>query len=213
LVYPGNLQGRHIGETGPKGAVLVTVQDGAIIRDPEFIAFDTVRFERVAVDTSPASDLDGALAIIRSNLERVLGDAEGRLLAARIDLDGASGAYADLLRDVTETRERIRADAQNLAGPDALWIEDVKIHVKPPIGMEPLPSALAEALDAEPPANLHASTMKYGEDLLDRVGGLREALGKDHPVVKAVRDGAIPAEMLDRARTLLRARSTQPPGA
>ena len=30
IVFPGNIQGRHIRETGAKGATLVTVEDGRI---------------------------------------------------------------------------------------------------------------------------------------------------------------------------------------
>jgi len=210
LVYPGNLQGRHIGETGAKGAVLVTVKDGAIIDDPEFIPFDTVRFELVRVDIGSTNDLDDVLTVIRSKLERALADAEGRLLAARIVLTGASAAYAELIRDANETRERIKADAQNLAGSDALWIEDVRLCVAPPTDAEPLPHALAAALEAEPPSALHANAQKYAKDLLDRVGGLSAALGNEHLVVKMVADGQIPAELLDRAHALLRARAIRP---
>jgi DNA repair exonuclease SbcCD nuclease subunit len=207
IVYPGNLQARHIGETGAKGAVLVTVTDGVIASPPEFIPFDTVRFARVTPDLGAAADLDAALSIVRAHLQAALDAAEGRLLAVRVELTGPSPAYAGLVRDAAETRERIRADAQSIAGPDALWIEDVKIRLTPPPAQEPLHPALAAALDAEPPADLHDAAIAYGKDLLDRVGGLRAALGPDHPVVKAIEDGSVPPELLDRARTLLRARA------
>ena len=39
IVFPGNLQGRHIRETGPKGAALVTVTDGKVFGDlPRFLS-------------------------------------------------------------------------------------------------------------------------------------------------------------------------------
>ncbi len=207
IVYPGNLQARHIGETGAKGAVLVTVTDGMIASPPEFIPFDTVRFAPVTPDLGAAADLDAALSIVRAHLQTALDGAEGRLLAVRVELRGPSPAFADLVRDAAETRERIKADAQGIAGADELWIEDVKIRVSPPPAQEPLHPALAAALDAEPADALHEAAIGYSKDLLDRVGGLRAALGSDHPVVKAIEDGRVPADLLDRARTLLRARA------
>jgi len=43
VVYPGNLQGRSVRETGPKGAVVVHVEDGRIAR-AEHHALDEVRW-------------------------------------------------------------------------------------------------------------------------------------------------------------------------
>ena len=48
VVFPGNLQGRHIRETGPKGACLVTVRDHEVAA-VELIALDVVRWSRVQV--------------------------------------------------------------------------------------------------------------------------------------------------------------------
>ena len=50
IVYPGNLQGRHVRETGAKGAMLITVTDGRVSERPRFLPFDTVRWEQVNVD-------------------------------------------------------------------------------------------------------------------------------------------------------------------
>ena len=43
VVFPGIFQGRHIRETGPKGAYLVTVEDRAIV-DLKLIYTDVVRW-------------------------------------------------------------------------------------------------------------------------------------------------------------------------
>ena len=43
IVFPGNLQGRHANETGPKGCELVTVEAGQI--EAEFVALDVVALE------------------------------------------------------------------------------------------------------------------------------------------------------------------------
>ena len=48
IVFPGNLQGRHIGETGPKGAALVTVANGRAT--VEHRVLDVLRWARIDVD-------------------------------------------------------------------------------------------------------------------------------------------------------------------
>src|SRR5690606_7457206 len=55
VVYPGNLQGRHARETGPKGATVLTVE-GGVVESIEHRALDVCRWEIVTVDAGPASD-------------------------------------------------------------------------------------------------------------------------------------------------------------
>ena len=54
VVFPGNLQGRHIRETGPKGASLVTVRDHEVA-EIEHVALDVVRWALVRVDVTDAA--------------------------------------------------------------------------------------------------------------------------------------------------------------
>ena len=48
VVFPGCIQGRHIRETGSKGCVLVSVEDGTVVRNredtPGCVAMDPVRY-------------------------------------------------------------------------------------------------------------------------------------------------------------------------
>ncbi len=57
VVFPGNLQGRSIRETGAKGAVLVTVEDGRISH--ERLITDSARFAElniaVEMEDTPAA--------------------------------------------------------------------------------------------------------------------------------------------------------------
>ena len=46
----------------------------------------------------------------------------------------------------------------------------------------------------------------YCAGLLERAGGLRAALGEEHPAVLAAASGTVPPELLERARALLLAR-------
>ena len=67
IVFPGNLQGRHINETDAKGAMLVTVEDDRVI-DASFVPFDTVRWARVDVVLTEDAGEDAALTQVRAAL-------------------------------------------------------------------------------------------------------------------------------------------------
>jgi hypothetical protein len=56
VVFPGNLQGRHIRETGERGAMLVTT-DTSGIQTVERLLVDAVRWQRVEVDATSAATL------------------------------------------------------------------------------------------------------------------------------------------------------------
>ena len=51
VVFAGNVQGRHIRETGPKGCLLATIGPGQRI-EPVFQRLDQVRWERASVDVA-----------------------------------------------------------------------------------------------------------------------------------------------------------------
>lgn len=59
IVFPGNTQGRHVRETGPKGCLLVTVQDGRVL--PEFRGLDMLRWSVCEVDVSGTATAEEAL--------------------------------------------------------------------------------------------------------------------------------------------------------
>jgi len=209
IVYPGNLQGRHVRETGAKGAMLVTVRDGHMSGRPEFVAFDTVRWNQVQVDLTGVPDEHAALAVVRRKLSDALTEADGRLLAARIRLTGATPAYAALARDVGATREKLRADALALAGADCIWIEGVSVRLTPPKSRDALPGLLASEIERLDAADLAPSTKKYCRELLDRASGLRDSLGADNLAVAAASNDELPPGLLERARNLLLAHLAQ----
>jgi len=208
IVFPGNIQGRHAGETGAKGATLVTVRDSTIVNAAP-LYFDTVRWAHLIVDLTAAGDEDAAFALIRAALTQARADAEGRLLAARVTLAGATPAHAALNRDPGNTRERVRAEALALAGADAIWIEKVSLDIRVPVDAGAMLSPLLAEIDRLDPAELAPEAAEWCRTMLDRAGGLREdlkLLDKDHPLLQMITDGVIPKAMEDQARNLLRAR-------
>ncbi|WP_437575611.1 metallophosphoesterase family protein [Sorangium sp. So ce887] len=141
IAFPGNLQGRHARETGAKGALLVTVDDGRIA-SVEHRPLDVVRWCACEVDLSPAASADDIVDLTREQLEQRLAEADGRTLAARVILCGATPAHAALRADFERWTGQIRAIANDLGG--GLWIERVLSRTLAPIEV----GALEERDDA-----------------------------------------------------------------
>lgn len=115
VVYPGNLQGRHPGEAGPKGAVQVTTA-GRDVTECKFVELDRVRIDVRSVDVAAMSDLPQLHDQLADTAKAALDAANGRPVMLRIILTGhgpihdlvASRAHLDDL--LTELREDGMAD-------------------------------------------------------------------------------------------------------
>ncbi|MBB5684962.1 metallophosphoesterase family protein [Sphingobium boeckii] len=128
VVFPGNTQGRTIRETGPKGAVIVTVGDAQVVTI-ERVELDVLRWARVEVDCTDAT-ADAVPSLMRASLLSAWqSNAAGLPLIARVSLTGQT-ADAGLLHDgVTSLRDDARAVSASIS-PD-LFIERVKVLVAP----------------------------------------------------------------------------------
>lgn len=130
IVFAGNCQGRHARETGPRGCRLVTVSDSLEVESVEWHTLDVVRWQDVRVDLDGLEKEADALQRIRKALADAIGMAEGRLLAARITLSGASQLHGSLHREAQRWRAEILGIAQDF-GEDCVWIEQVKVSTSP----------------------------------------------------------------------------------
>jgi DNA repair exonuclease SbcCD nuclease subunit len=133
IVFPGNLQGRHARETGPKGCTLVAVEDGEV-RSVEARDLDVLRWAVVRVDVAAAGSADATVESVRLALERERGASDGRLLAARVLLEGASEAHAELSRQPERWIHELRAQASALESP-GVWLEKVEIRTRRPVDL------------------------------------------------------------------------------
>ncbi|MDA8251726.1 MAG: DNA repair exonuclease [Rhodospirillales bacterium] len=210
IVFPGNTQGRHVGEVGPKGATLVTVRDGRI-EEAVHHELDVVRWAVLDIDVTGADDEEQVFAATRARLADELGNNAGRLLAVRLVLTGACDAHSALSRDLGATRDKLRGEAAASATADELWLETVKVRTRPALDLAAMRARtdavglLVQGIEAVDATDLAASAQKYCAALLDRASGLRVALGEDHPAVRAAA-GTLPPELLARAKALLLAR-------
>ncbi len=134
IVYPGNLQGRHARETGPKGASVVTVEDNVVQR-VEHRALDVFRWEVVTVDAAAASDALEVVDLVRSSLAARAVEADGRVLAARVVVTGSARANSAIRRDEDRFISELRAAATDGLGETA-WLEKVIVRTRAQVDLD-----------------------------------------------------------------------------
>jgi predicted phosphodiesterase len=209
IVFPGNIQGRDIGETGDKGATLVSVEDGHITT-VEHRSLDVVRWIKLDIDVTGATDEEAAFARARSAFSESLLTTDGKLLAARVTLRGACPAHAALSLSLTDTREKLRGEAMSCGG-DRIWLEHLVLATTPVIDQVALRERVdmvgllvreIETADADWVA---AELQAWVKPLLEKGAHLRAALTEDHPAVQAA-EGQVSGEWMERAKQMLLAR-------
>ena len=141
IVYPGNLQGRSIRECGERGAVLVEVAGGAVT-DVRRVMTDSARWAEVFVDATPHGDESGLLRAIEAAVRAHADAAQGRLLAVRVVLTGATALHARFVSDRDRLRDEVEAAAQRCG--DDIWLERLRIDTAAPRRSPAVDDALAE---------------------------------------------------------------------
>jgi DNA repair exonuclease SbcCD nuclease subunit len=167
IVFPGNLQGRHPKETGPKGCTLVTVEDRRIVAvEPRTV--DVLRWAALEVDATDA-DVATLTGRIGDAVGAALAVADGRPVLARMTLIGATTLHGRLQGDT----DRLAAECRNAAieADGTLFVESVRVRTRPlPLAKDdvlgPLRAAFMAGLDD--PALVTA--------LLDELASLRQRL-------------------------------------
>lgn len=136
IVYPGNTQGRHIKEAGAKGCYLVTVaSDGAITT--EFRATDVVRWQSLDLAFDNNDDESDLFDRLPSIFDRLLSEAEGRPVVARVSFSGSCRLHEQLAS--AQSRSRILGEVRNKASDSGeLWIERINCRTRPAIDIEEL---------------------------------------------------------------------------
>ncbi len=128
--YCGNVQGRHIRESGPKGCWLVTVDDRQRVTT-DFQPLDVVRWEVCDVDCAGAEDGDEVLGRARHALGTLASSGAARNWAVRVQLRGACSAHAALAARPSDWTAEIRAAAIDVS-QGSIWVEKVRFETAPP---------------------------------------------------------------------------------
>ncbi|SJM95273.1 Metallophosphoesterase [Crenothrix polyspora] len=126
VVFPGNLQGRHIRETGPRGAVMVTADESGV-QKVERLFVDVLRWHGLEVNVAECNALSEVVAVIGKALEAVVENNPSTIpVAIRVTITGKTPAHGDLFGLESQLRAEVLALAGAIGG-ERLWIEKVKV--------------------------------------------------------------------------------------
>lgn len=135
IVFPGNIQGRHIRETGPKGCYLVTVND-RLEACEEFCELSVMRWELLSIDLAEARNEEDVYSLVSDAFSAAITGSDGMPLALRLHLEGQTQLDTQLRSNRQHFVESIRSLGMQ-RGADQLWIEKVKIHTCAPSSAAP----------------------------------------------------------------------------
>lgn len=163
IEFPGNLQGRSMRETGPKGCTVVTVDEAHTI-STEFVALDDVRWLRLEIEADDA-ELEKRS---KESLRNAVKQNGGRLLAVRLVITGTVAQTGQALR------ERLTGAAVDVSSD--VWLERIEAHPR-----ADRDTTAALALDAEVRSLLAevASDPAVMAELMADLGALRSLLPEE----------------------------------
>lgn len=129
IVFPGNIQGRHIRETGPKGCMLVTVDEEGRAR-PDFRPLDVVRWEKCEIDASGADSESVLFERLMEEVTRTSGTTDLPLIL-RLNIEGNCSAHDEISAGRERLVNEIRSESM-LSSGSRIWIEKVILDTAPP---------------------------------------------------------------------------------
>lgn len=187
IIFSGNIQGRHIKETGAKGATLVTVDDGLVV-EVEERELDVLRWEVCTVDLAQCETTDSVYNSIRKTLENILRNAEGRTLVIRLILTGECPVHAELFERTEQWTEEFRGIAASLGN---LWLEKVQFRTRRKVGLEEILGAdtsIAGLIDSIRKAEFDANNVL---EMVPEIAVLKSKLpaeiyGNDEPFLETL---------------------------
>lgn len=206
VVFPGNVQGRSVRECGPKGVVIVTVQDGEVASPLELSSIDSVRWAKVEVDLRTVSTESELHSRIRSALELAMDrKSEGRPLVVRISIVGATSLHGWLSESKDQLQQDVRGIAVSLS--EQLWIEKIVIKTEAPAQAKVDDPATVDEIGALLASGSENPEIfeRLREDLEEFLSRLPAEVGSDDEMIAAVRAGEY-GTLLEAAATALNAR-------
>lgn len=125
IVFPGNIQGRSIRETGAKGCRIVTVDDTHRVASCEFHSLEVFRWMQVDVDVSGAAKMEDVEKAVEKAL-RLLESASDTKLILRLVLTGETPLVSHLVSSV-DWSDSLRSLTTDI-GSERMWIEKIELR-------------------------------------------------------------------------------------
>jgi DNA repair exonuclease SbcCD nuclease subunit len=132
VVFSGNLQGRHLKETGPKGATLVEVTNGVVQTVTEH-ELCVVRFEDRRLAADGLDDPDDIVDAVASRVADTLREVDGKTLVLRMTVEGRTAAHNAFQLDPARWEAEIRARA---AEHSDVWLSQIVFRTQPHIDID-----------------------------------------------------------------------------
>jgi len=135
VAYPGNTQGRHINEAGPRGCLYVQISDTKEVQT-QFIPIDSVRWTRESVHIEHLDSDERLLNDLESRVERIQSKAEGRPSVCRLTLCGRGTLHATLQRSnyVQDLIAQLREFGREL--DPLVWLDTIETQTRPAVDIE-----------------------------------------------------------------------------
>ena len=135
VVYPGNPQGRHPGETGARGVYLVEVEGTGPPR-LEFHAMDVVRWETLSLDIAGLETEQALIDAVSDRAESALEASEGRPVVFRLALAGRGTMHRWLRREDTGDDLLEQLNSRYANSNPWLWCERIQLDTASPVDRE-----------------------------------------------------------------------------
>jgi len=129
VVFSGNLQGRHVRETGRKGCTLVEVLGSQITLT--HLALAVLHWEVCPVDVSAVTQPEEVIDRARGIVNQVWQTTEGKPLAVRFIFTGVCPIHHELQSNSERWVNEIRATAMDV-GLGNIWVEKVQWQTQSP---------------------------------------------------------------------------------
>ncbi|QHS21598.1 DNA repair exonuclease [Virgibacillus sp. MSP4-1] len=133
VVYPGNIQGRHINETGEKGCYIIDLADNHC--EKTFVPVQTFRFERMDLDFTHCTSIGEIERHLQDQKDRIRETIGSSIIRFSIKLDNTAIPSVDQ-KDVHELQE-ILNEMEELE-QTWVWIENIKMQKTQPWNKEEL---------------------------------------------------------------------------
>lgn len=137
--YPGNIQGLHMREIGPRGATLVEIAaNGEIKITPVWT--DTVRWHRIRTPIDDLESLDDLMTAYAEVGAGAASEAPDRLHIILWTLGGRGPLHDELRRQhvVADLVELFRNEHAPEAVPGAVWLQRIEVATRPIRDLEEL---------------------------------------------------------------------------